>query len=171
MDVGPLGRFYRWDAVKRGQSATRTAGNQHFGRTRNSFCLIVTRFPRTLVTGPKFRRSLSRKRRKLSDTRVDEPQIRARLKTTAHFCTVVVLKLRAVPSCAELVHVSIGITRFSDQPSIKNCTDLVELSMQELSEWSVVAHRRCKTVGPLSLTLLGADSGGIPSPRQICVPQ
>jgi len=28
---------------------------------------------------------------KLSDTRVDEPQIRARLGTTAHFCRVVVL--------------------------------------------------------------------------------
>ena len=45
----------------------------------------------TLVTGP--RRSLSLK---LSDTRVYEPQIRARLGTTAHFCEVVVLKLRAV---------------------------------------------------------------------------
>jgi len=37
----------------------------------------------TLVTGP--RRSLSLK---LSDTRVYEPQIRARLRTTAHFCRV-----------------------------------------------------------------------------------
>ena len=37
----------------------------------------------TLVTGP--RRSLSLK---LSDTRVYEPQIRARLGTTAHFCRV-----------------------------------------------------------------------------------
>jgi len=37
----------------------------------------------TLVTGP--RRSLSRK---LSVTRVYEPQIRARLGTTAHFCRV-----------------------------------------------------------------------------------
>ena len=45
----------------------------------------------TLVTGP--RRSL---RLKLSDTRVYEPQIRARLGTTAHFCEVVVLKLRAI---------------------------------------------------------------------------
>ena len=35
---------------------------------------------------------------KLSDTRVDELQIRARLGTTAHFCKVAVLKLRAVPS-------------------------------------------------------------------------
>jgi len=42
----------------------------------------------TLVTGP--RRSLSPK---LSDTRVYEPQIRARLGTTAHFCRVVVLSL------------------------------------------------------------------------------
>ena len=39
----------------------------------------------TLVTGP--RRSLSLKR---SDTNVDEPQIRACLGTTAHFCRVVV---------------------------------------------------------------------------------
>ena len=43
----------------------------------------------TLVTGP--RRSLSLK---LSDTRVYAPQIRARLGTTAHFCEVVVLKLK-----------------------------------------------------------------------------
>jgi len=42
----------------------------------------------TLVTGP--RRSL---RLKLSDTRVYEPQIRARLGTTAHFCRVVALNL------------------------------------------------------------------------------
>jgi len=47
----------------------------------------------TLVTGP--RRSLSLK---LSDTRVYEPQIRARLGNTTHFCEVVVLKLRAVPN-------------------------------------------------------------------------
>ena len=33
---------------------------------------------------------------------VYEPQIRARLGTTAHFCEVVVLQLRAVLSCAEL---------------------------------------------------------------------
>ena len=39
----------------------------------------------TLVTGP--RRSLSLK---LSDARVHEPQIRARLGTTAHFCEVIV---------------------------------------------------------------------------------
>jgi len=46
----------------------------------------------TLVTGP--RRSLSLN---LSDTRVYEPQLRARLSTTAHFGAVVALKLRAVP--------------------------------------------------------------------------
>ena len=33
----------------------------------------------------------------LSDTKVYEPQIRARLGTTAHLCKVVVLKLRTVP--------------------------------------------------------------------------
>jgi len=44
----------------------------------------------TLVSGP--RRSLSLK---LSDARVYELQIRAHLVTTAHFCEVVVLKLRA----------------------------------------------------------------------------
>ena len=44
----------------------------------------------TLVTGPS--RSLSLK---LSDATVYEPQIRARLGTTPHFCRVVVLKLRA----------------------------------------------------------------------------
>ena len=46
------------------------------------FCL-------TLVTGPRGSLSL-----KLSDTKVYEPPIRARLGTTAHFCGVVVLKLR-----------------------------------------------------------------------------
>ena len=44
----------------------------------------------TLVTGP--RRSLSLK---LSDTRVYEPQIRARLGITEHSCEVGVLQLRA----------------------------------------------------------------------------
>ena len=39
----------------------------------------------TLVTGPRMSLSL-----KLSDTSVYEPQIRARLGTTAHFCRVVV---------------------------------------------------------------------------------
>ena len=33
----------------------------------------------------------------LSDTKVYEPSIRARLGTAAHFCEVVVLKLRTVP--------------------------------------------------------------------------
>ena len=33
----------------------------------------------------------------LSDTKVNEPYIRARLGTAAHFCKVVVLKLRTVP--------------------------------------------------------------------------
>ena len=47
----------------------------------------------TLVASP--RRPLSLK---LSDTRVYEPQIRAHLGTTAHFCRVVVLKLKAVPN-------------------------------------------------------------------------
>ena len=46
----------------------------------------------TLSTSP--RRSLSLK---LSKTRVYEPQIRARLITTAHFFEAVILKLRAVP--------------------------------------------------------------------------
>jgi len=45
----------------------------------------------TPVTGPRRSSSL-----KLSDTRVYEPQIRARLGTTTHFCEAVVLKLRAV---------------------------------------------------------------------------
>ena len=47
-------------------------------------------FSFTLVTGP--RRSLSLK---LSDTRVYEPQIRARLGTTAHFCEVVSNMIRS----------------------------------------------------------------------------
>ena len=52
--------------------------------------MLLLLFFFTLVTGP--RRSLSLK---LSDTRVHEPQIRARLGTATHFCEVVVLKLRA----------------------------------------------------------------------------
>jgi len=51
---------------------------------RSFFCF-------TLVTGPRWSLSL-----KLSDIRVYEPQIRARLGTTAHFCEVVVLKLRGL---------------------------------------------------------------------------
>ena len=52
------------------------------------FFAVVFFFFFTLVTGPI--RSLSLK---LSDTRVYEPQIRARLGTTAHLCKVVVLDL------------------------------------------------------------------------------
>ena len=51
----------------------------------------------TLVTGPS--RSLSLK---LSDTRVNEPQIRARLGTTAHFREVAVLKLRTIAQVVSL---------------------------------------------------------------------
>ena len=51
----------------------------------------------TLVTGS--RRSVSLK---LSDKRVYAPQIRARLRTAAHFCEVVVLKLRAQSVCNQL---------------------------------------------------------------------
>jgi len=49
---------------------------------------LLERFGDTLVTGPRMSLSL-----KLSDTRVYEPQIRARLGTAAHFCETVVLKL------------------------------------------------------------------------------
>ena len=58
----------------------------------SSSCDTLFFFFFSFVTGP--RRSLSLK---LSDTRVYEPQIRARLVTTAHFCEEVALKLRAVP--------------------------------------------------------------------------
>ena len=71
---------------------------------KNSVSLagVPARYPRhllllllfTLVPGP--RRSLSLK---LSDTRVYEPQIRAHLGTTTHFCEVVVLTMKlALPS-------------------------------------------------------------------------
>ena len=53
---------------------------------------LPTLFFVALVTVPRSSLSLQ-----LSDTRVYEPQIRARLVTTAHFCEVVVLALRAVP--------------------------------------------------------------------------
>ena len=59
--------------------------------TLDSLAAGVLLFFFTRVTGP--RRFL---RHKLSDTRVYEPQIRARLGTTAHFCKVVVLKLAGV---------------------------------------------------------------------------
>ena len=42
---------------------------------------VLLLFFLTLVTGPRWSLSLQ-----LSDTRVYEPQIRARLRTTAHFC-------------------------------------------------------------------------------------
>jgi len=61
-------------------------------RGRRTFFFFFFFF--TLVTGTT--RSLSLK---LSDTRVYAPQIRALLGTAAHLCRVVVLKLRAVPSC------------------------------------------------------------------------
>ena len=70
---------------------------------------VVHFFFFTLVTGP---------RRSLSDTRVYEPQIRARLGTTAHFCEVVVLKWRAVPSCADLVFVSLISWTSDDRGSV-----------------------------------------------------
>jgi len=54
-------------------------------------------FSFSLVAGPG--RSLILK---LSDTRVYEPQIRARLGTASHFCEVVVLKLRTVPGDGRL---------------------------------------------------------------------
>ena len=61
----------------------------------------------------------------LSDTGVYEPQIRARLGTTAHFCKVVVLKLRAVPSCADLVHLSIGTALNCESFRLGACADRV----------------------------------------------
>ena len=54
-----------------------------FARTRPGCWTLLLFFFFTLVTGP--RRSLSLK---LSGARVYEPQIRARLGTTAHFCKV-----------------------------------------------------------------------------------
>ena len=49
---------------------------------------------RSLVSLPYFSCSLLLSRLELSDTKVYEPSIRARLGTTAHFCNPVVLKLR-----------------------------------------------------------------------------
>jgi len=76
-----------------GSTATSSAAAS---ASATGFILLLFSF--TLVTGP--RRSLGLK---LSDTRVYEPQIRARLGTTAHFCEVVVLKLRAVPPPARMM--------------------------------------------------------------------
>ena len=65
----------------------------------------------TLVTGP--RRSLSLE---LSDARVYEPQIRARLGTTAHFCEVVVLT-RASPGEFIMARISSRVGIFPSPPS------------------------------------------------------
>ena len=65
---------------------------RYSGVSRSHFSIFFF----TLVTVP---RSLSLK---VSDTRVYQPPIRARLETTAHLCKVVVLKLRQTPSCAQM---------------------------------------------------------------------
>ena len=70
-----------WDVYIR----VRTYMREDYQRPIHS-SLAATFFFFTLVTGP--RRSLGLK---LSDTRVYEPQMRACLDTTAHFCKVVVL--------------------------------------------------------------------------------
>jgi len=44
----------------------------------------------------------------MAPTCAESTPLWARLGTTAHFCKVVILKLRAVPSCADLVQLSIG---------------------------------------------------------------
>ena len=59
--------------------------------------VLILLFFFTLFTDP--RRIWSPK---LSDTRVYEPPIRARLGTTAHFCEVVLLKLRVRKEIASL---------------------------------------------------------------------
>ena len=53
--------------------------------------------------------------------------------------------------------------------AIESCTDLVQLSIPEFFEWSVVAHKRCTNVEPLRLTPLGGDAGE--TPRKNGVPQ
>ena len=57
----------------------------------------------TLVTSP--RRSLSLN---LSDTRVYEPQIQARLGTTAHFCEVITCERGRAPSYGPTVRLLSG---------------------------------------------------------------
>ena len=75
------------------------AGAQTSARQGRSSGTSSVSFLFTLVAG--FRRSLSLK---LSETRVCEPQIRARLVSTVHFYEVVVLRLRAVPSTDSPLH-------------------------------------------------------------------
>ena len=55
------------------------------------------------------------------------------------------------------------------QLSIESRTDFIQLSIQEFSEWSGVAHTRCTNVGPLSLAPLGGDAAE--TPKQNYVPQ
>jgi len=69
--------------IKKTMRSPRSTMSRRSAQWSRSFFFV------TLVKGP--RRSLSLN---LSDTRVYEPQIRARLGTTAHFCEVDVLRLR-----------------------------------------------------------------------------
>ena len=69
----------------------------------------------TLVTGP--RRTLSLK---VSDTRVYEPQIRARLVTTAYLCKVAVLKLVMADTMGRRTRVRDLLVRIHLQPTGPN---------------------------------------------------
>ena len=84
----------------------------------------------TLVTGP--RRSL---RLKLSDARVYEPQIRARLGTTAHFCEVVLYK----SSCTGATELLAGM----GEPGYLHSSLL--LSSLEWSDQLLTTHRSPST--------------------------
>jgi len=63
-------------------------------RTRQGLCVFSDVFPDSPRASSS---SLFLSSLELSDAKVYEPQIRARLGTASHFCELVVLKLRTVP--------------------------------------------------------------------------
>ena len=85
----------------------------------------------TLVTGP--RRSLSLK---LSDTRVYEPQIRACLGTTAHFCEVVSRGVNTRDSCARVQKLSRWSCRIPGHLSSVDASDISKDTIKRSSSSS-----------------------------------
>ena len=75
----------------------------------------------------------------LSDTKVYEPYIRARLGTAAHFCEVVVLKLRTVPGATTS---SGRWRRTATTPTATSFSRSFEMSFLRTSTWTRTA--RCE---------------------------
>ena len=86
----------------------------------------TTRFSSLLADGTGPRRSLSLK---LGDTRVYEPQIRARLGTTSHFCEVVVLKFAMLPQVVEMAAEKQGVLERLDSLHVARGVQEMELAL------------------------------------------